>query len=197
VPKEPPASPRVEHKRAVYAERGIASWYGKEFHGNATASGEVYSMFDMTAAHKTLPLGTSVVVTNLENRRSVAVRVNDRGPFVKGRIIDLSFSAAKAIGMMEKGTAPVEIVALEMEGVPDTGPPIYKVQVGSFSDKENAEDLLFRLRRGFPEAYMTVLETDQGRFYRVRVGRFKNEETAYKTAERLAASGFTALVTSR
>lgn len=88
---------------------GIASWYGSEFHGRRTASGEIYNMYDYTAAHKTLPLGTYVKVINLENGKSVIVRINDRGPFKKGRIIDLSYAAAKKIGIIEKGTARVRL----------------------------------------------------------------------------------------
>lgn len=195
--KEEPAPPAFETRKAVYTERGVASWYGKEFHGNPTASGEIYNMFEMTAAHRTLPLGTSVMVTNLENHRSVAVRVNDRGPFVKGRIIDLSYAGARAIGIVDRGTAEVRIVALEMKGAPSTGVPVYTVQVGSFSKKANADRLLAQLRSRFSEAYMTVLETNQGRYYRVRVGKFENEESAYETAKRLAASGYSVLITSR
>lgn len=191
------APPAYETRKAVFTQRGIASWYGEEFHGNATASGEIYDMYELTAAHRTLPLGTSVMVTNRENHRSVAVRINDRGPFVKGRIIDLSYTAARTLGMAEQGTAEVKVVALEMKGVPATGPPTYTVQVGSFSEKQNAERLLAELHRHFSESYMTVLETDQGRYYRVRVGRFENEEAAYEMAEKLAASGYSVHITSR
>jgi rare lipoprotein A len=96
-----------------YAERGVASWYGKKFHGRQTSNGERYDMYRMTAAHKTLPLPTNVRVTNLRNGRSVIVRVNDRGPFVKNRLIDLSYAAARELDMITTGTAPVEIVALD------------------------------------------------------------------------------------
>lgn len=195
--REEPIRPTLESRKAVYTERGIASWYGKKFHGNPTASGEIYDMYELTAAHQTLPLGTAVMVTNLENRRSVKVRINDRGPFLKGRIIDLSYAAARSIGMVDKGTAEVKIVALEMKGVPSSGVPVYTVQVGAFSDKANAERLLAELRRGFSEAYMTILETDQGRYYRVRVGRFEDQELAYQMAQKLAASGYSVLITSR
>jgi rare lipoprotein A len=95
-----------------YVEIGIASWYGPGFHGRRTASGEIYNMYAYTAAHKTLPLGTYVRVINLENGKSVVVRINDRGPFKKGRIIDLSYAAAKKIGMIEKGTARVRLEIL-------------------------------------------------------------------------------------
>ena len=96
-----------------YSQRGIASWYGQAFHGRSTSSGEPYDMYLMTAAHKTLPLPTYVQVTNLENGRTVVVRVNDRGPFVEGRIIDVSYVAAQRLGMVGRGTAQVEVVALD------------------------------------------------------------------------------------
>jgi len=187
----------IETRKPVYSQRGIASWYGREFHGNPTASGEIYNMYDLTAAHGTLPLGTPVMVTNLENHRSVEVRINDRGPFVKNRIIDLSYAAARAIGMVEKGTARVEVVAFGIEEAPYAGPPIYTIQVGSFSDKENAQRLLRQVEKEFGEVYMTILETTQGNYYRVRIGRFTTREMAYRTAERLASLGYPVLITSR
>jgi rare lipoprotein A len=97
---------------AVREERGQASWYGHPYHGRTTASGEVYDMNDLTAAHRTLPFGTRVEVTNLDNGRSVVVRINDRGPFKKGRIIDLSRSAARKLDMIEAGVVPVRVVLL-------------------------------------------------------------------------------------
>jgi rare lipoprotein A len=93
----------------AYTEEGLASWYGRKFHGKKTASGERFNMYKKTAAHRTLPFGTKVKVTNLGNKKSVVVRINDRGPFVKGRIIDLSYAAAKDIGMIKKGVVKVRI----------------------------------------------------------------------------------------
>ena len=104
---------RVMDTSAGYREEGIASWYGGYFHGRRTSSGDVYDMYQMTAAHKSLPLPTYVRVTNQENGRSVVLRVNDRGPFVEDRIIDLSYTAATKLGMAEQGTARVEVVALD------------------------------------------------------------------------------------
>src|SRR5690606_39096771 len=101
--------------RTPYRERGIASWYGRKFHGNATASGERYDMYAMTAAHRTLPLPSYVRVTNLSNQRSVVVRVNDRGPFVKNRLIDLSWTAAKKLGFIDRGHTNV-LVELVLPG---------------------------------------------------------------------------------
>lgn len=108
----------VQNSSADYRERGVASWYGKDFHGRSTANGETYDMYALTAAHKTLPIPTWVEVTNLANGRRVIVKVNDRGPFVDGRIIDLSYAAANELGMIKAGTARVEVRAL---GVPVGG----------------------------------------------------------------------------
>jgi len=195
--KKKPVQPVPGRRGSAYVERGIASWYGEGFHGNPTASGEIYNMYDLTAAHRTLPLGTSVMVTNLENHRSVRVRINDRGPFLKGRIIDLSYAAAKAIDMAEKGTARVEVVAAGVSKDHKRQAPVYAVQIGSFSKRENAERLLHEVRAFFEGAYMTVLETTQGSYYRVRVGRFPRREMAYQAAEKLVSLGYSVLITSR
>jgi len=135
-----------------YVETGIASWYGPGFHGQRTASGEIYNMYKLTAAHRTLPLGTYVLVKNLENGRSVVVKVNDRGPFVSGRIIDLSYAAAKRIGMLRKGTAKVRIVALGRAVGSYIKPVNYRsgnfyVQVGAFRNKLNAYRMMHSVRR--------------------------------------------------
>ena len=136
-----------------FVERGIASWYGEKFHGRRTSSGEPYDMYAMTAAHRHLPLPTYVEVTNLNNGRKVIVRVNDRGPFVKNRVIDLSYAAAKRLGMLEAGTAPVEIRAITPGRTPqvvttstDRSATItYYLQAGAFSDRANANRLRSRL----------------------------------------------------
>ena len=195
--REETRRPTFETRKPVYSQRGIASWYGEEFHGNPTASGEIYDMYELTAAHRTLPLGTPVMVTNLENHRSVGVRINDRGPFVKGRIIDLSYGAARAIGIVEKGTARVEVVAFDLTEAPNDGAPVYTVQVGSFSRRENAERLLKQLQEVSRQAYMTILKINGGNYYRVRVGRYGSRETAYRMAEKLASRGYAVLITSR
>ncbi|MDY6956990.1 MAG: septal ring lytic transglycosylase RlpA family protein [Pseudomonadota bacterium] len=133
-----------------FYERGIASWYGPDFHGKSASSGEPYDMHAMTAAHKTLPLPSYVRVTNLENGRSAVVRVNDRGPFVGNRVIDLSFAAATRLGIVQQGTAPVEVVAIEPAEA-DAGPravtgkPRFYLQTGAFSQRENAERMRQRL----------------------------------------------------
>ncbi len=138
-----------------FRERGIASWYGPDFHGKYASNGEPYDMHAMTAAHKTLPLPCYVRVTNLENGRSAIVRVNDRGPFVGTRVIDLSFAAATRLGVVQKGTAPVEIAVVEPGeagvAVVDAGPrpvegkPRMYLQTGAFAQRENAERMRQRL----------------------------------------------------
>src|SRR5262245_27979946 len=134
-----------------YVERGVASWYGPGFHASATSNGEKYDMYAMTAAHKTLPLPAYVQVTNLRNGRSVVVRVNDRGPFKDGRIIDLSYTAASRLGMLKDGTTFVEVRALTPEEkkappAPPQTPDALYVQAGAFGSEENASRLLERLR---------------------------------------------------
>ena len=163
-----------------YRERGVASWYGRKFHGRRTSSGEVYDMHAMTAAHKSLPLPTWVRVTHLGNGRSIVVRVNDRGPFVDNRIIDLSYAAATALDMVDAGTALVEVEALEFDApepaatAPTTaaapGEPLY-MQVGAFAERGNAERRLRQLSEaGVDDAFVAQAETSSGSVYRVRVG---------------------------
>lgn len=165
-----------------YRERGVASWYGKKFHGKPTSSREPYDMYAMTAAHKTLPLPSYVRVTNLGNNRSVVVRVNDRGPFVANRIIDLSFAAAEQLDMIRNGTALVEITAVDSnepaQSVRSEDPPEPQlpdartfVQVGAFGDAENARRRLTMLRDGGIEPLF--LHEDSAvspALYRVRIG---------------------------
>lgn len=160
---------------AGYRERGVASWYGPGFHKEQTSNGESYDMYGMTAAHKTLPLPANVRVTNLENGRSIVVRVNDRGPFVGNRIIDLSRTAAAKLDMLRNGTAMVEVRSLDpltpaTAAVPAADPDLY-VQAGAFSDPANAQRMVERLRGG---GYGKILVRDDEiagrRMYRVRIG---------------------------
>ena len=167
-----------------FHQRGNASWYGKEFHGRKTASGEIYNMHAMTGAHKTLPMGTYVSVHNLRNGKKVVVRINDRGPFVKGRIIDLSYAAAKKIGLIGPGVVQVKIVALGRE-VGEIDSPLgskpvveisdlnigeFTVQVGAFKSKENAIRLSDRLKVVFEYVDVEVCsDKNEGLIYRVRV----------------------------
>ncbi len=172
-----------------FRERGVASWYGKKFHGKLTSSGDTYDMHAMTAAHKTLPLPTKVRVRNLKNGRSVIVTVNDRGPFVDNRIIDLSYAAATRLDMIREGTALVEIEVLTdtappaagKSAAPDVVPstqPTAKaasgnlyLQVGAFGERANAQQLLNRLHgSGFPRAVIRSDTTRVPSLFRVRLG---------------------------
>lgn len=180
---------------AGFVERGVASWYGTDFHGANTSMGEAYDMYAMTAAHKTLPLPAYVRVTNLENGRSIVVRVNDRGPFKDNRIIDLSYVAALKLDMVRAGTALVEVRAIVPDGPPPPAPLLwaggrYVVQVGAFTDQVNAERLLARLRDGgFDEARIASAEVDGRRYYRVRLGHVPDVASFDRIAARLRGLG--------
>lgn len=185
-----------------YEEEGLASWYGEEFHGRRTSSGEIYDMHAMTAAHKTLPLGTYVRVHNLSNNRSVDLRINDRGPFVKGRIIDLSYSAAEALDVVRPGTAPVRVVALGAPMAPSgPGQPAQYValdyyhgnftfQVGAFSERANAERFVQQLAQSYDNAHMTTFSDGNRTFYRVRVGLKTDLHEAEAFEQHLKENGF-------
>jgi rare lipoprotein A len=178
-----------------FNQRGTASWYGKKFHGRKTSSGEVYNMYALTAAHKSLPLPTNVKVTNLLNGKSVIVRVNDRGPFVGDRVIDMSYAAAQKLGMTEAGTVPVEIVALNAKPRPTNASRNSKstktgagnavspgrsaqkttdlmyIQVGAFGAVENAQRLVKQLsENGIKKTSVTHTTSNSIPLYRVRVG---------------------------
>ncbi|MHB1606481.1 MAG: septal ring lytic transglycosylase RlpA family protein [Leptospirales bacterium] len=167
-------------------ERGIASWYGPTFYGKRTASGAIFRKYALTAAHRTLPLGTKVRVHNLANNESVDVIINDRGPFVSGRIIDLSWRAAKAIGMLARGTAPVEITVLNGTESPlnqeETG--LFEVQVGSFATYEEARSYLRRLSQ-YAGAHIVKSQYSGGTLYRVRVGKFDSLQKAQQYSRKV------------
>jgi rare lipoprotein A len=188
------SKPAVEPVRGATQE-GVASWYGPGFHGNATSSGEIYDQFDLTAAHRTLPLGTRVEVTQLATGRTVEVRINDRGPFVDDRIIDLSYAAAKQLGLVGPGTGRVR---LEVLGAGGGGGPLpsarYAVQVGSFADQSNAERLRQQLAPHFEAVYVSTLESSAGRYYRVRLGRFAARDVAVDRAREAVRLGLPATV---
>lgn len=158
-----------------YTEQGVASWYGREFHGRRTSNGEVYDMYALSAAHKTLPLPTRARVTNLATGKSIVVRINDRGPFKKGRLIDLSYAAARELGFVNAGTAMVEVETLSAEAAgaaPATRPPqLMFVQVGAFAQQQNAADLKRRLEtQGFDNVVIRYDARTQPALYRVRFG---------------------------
>ncbi|MCB9481200.1 MAG: septal ring lytic transglycosylase RlpA family protein [Desulfobacteraceae bacterium] len=170
-----------------FYQSGTASWYGKKFHGRKTANGETYNMHQMTCAHKTLPFNTELEVENLINNKKIIVRVNDRGPFVKGRIIDLSYKAAKELGIDISGTAPVTIKSLH-KGNFDKGD--FSVQTGSFANHDNALNLKKELLKQFSHVFITSAEINGQTFYRVRAGKFKSLEQAQVNEEKLRNNGF-------
>lgn len=171
-----------------FSQKGIASWYGKKFHGRKTANGEIYDMYTMTCAHKTLPFGTKLEVTNLSNGKKVIVRINDRGPFVKKRIIDLSCLAAQKLGMDVTGTAKVKIRTV---GWVDTKKSEkYTVQIGAFSSYENAKKLKENLSEKFKWVSIKKSEKNEKIFYKVRAGIFKDLQKAQKKEKELKKLGF-------
>ena len=174
-----------------YVEVGYASWYGPGFHGRRTASGEIYNMYKFTAAHKTLPLGTYVKVINLENGRSVIVRINDRGPFVKGRIIDLSYAAAKKLGMLKKGVARVKIIALGKRinhryVTPEYTKGRFYVQIGAFRNKLNAYSYKYFVMRKYGIGVKVVYMDG---YYRVLAGPVFSLEKAKRFKKKLRDMG--------
>jgi rare lipoprotein A len=179
-----------------YLERGVASWYGPTFHGGNTSSGEPYDMYAMTAAHKTLPLPCYARVTNLRNGKNVVVRINDRGPFVANRLIDLSYTAAARLDMLREGTTLVEVRALS-PAVPDVltrssaqPPPALYVQAGAFADQQNAQRLLTRLQAaGLERAFIALPPQSGAHLYRVRLGPVESVAQFDELAARLAALG--------
>jgi rare lipoprotein A len=186
-----------------FKQSGLASWYGKKFHGRKTSSGEIYNMYTISAAHKTLPLGTYVRVHNLNNHKKLDVRINDRGPFVRGRIIDLSYKAAQVLDVVGPGTAPVEIVALGAalpEAPGDAGQRKYvpmdyyhgnfTFQVGAFTEYGNALRLKQKLDPIYKNAHITVYDRGDQVFYRVRVGHCKTLEQADQYESALIKNGF-------
>lgn len=198
---------RIQLPEATGIQTGMASWYGADFHGQPTASKEIYDMFDLTAAHRTLPFGTRVMVTNLKNGKSVEVRINDRGPFIRGRIIDLSYAAAQAIDMVKDGVVPVRLEVVEWGSGEQGFRPgdarrnltiktkgeIY-VQVGAFIKKENARRLRSQLlKKSFKKVIIVVFKTKQAVYYRVRIP-CENMSQAHQAARRLLRLGYTPII---
>ncbi|NDV19606.1 septal ring lytic transglycosylase RlpA family protein [Pseudodesulfovibrio sp. JC047] len=174
-----------------YDEVGLASWYGKDFHGKKTANGRIYNMYGVSAAHKILPLGTKVRVTNMENSRSVVLVINDRGPFVHGRILDLSYGAAKALGTVERGVAKVRITAVgTLPGATSrvaTSPArLYHVRVGAFANRANAERVHRDLvASGYGHARIQTVNRDGRILHIVQAGTFSSRKNAEQVLERL------------
>ena len=188
-----------------FVQKGMASWYGKDFHGKKTSNGEIYNMYSKTAAHKTLPFGTYVRVENLSNLKEVIVRINDRGPFVTGRIIDLSYGAGRQIGLVGPGVAKVRLAALSRKigrmksgngYVPlveaaDFRKGKFSIQVGAFENKDNAIRLGDRLRVIFHYVTITTYVSPQEKtLYRVRVSLSNDLTEANKMVDKLKYLGF-------
>lgn len=174
-----------------YTETGMASWYGRKFHGERTSSGETYDMYAMTAAHKRLPLPSYVRVTNLDNGHEVVVRVNDRGPFHSKRIIDVSYAAAVQLGMIEQGTARVKVEAITVGSgrVGDPANPALYLQTGAFADATNARDLAERLEELGMDRVFVSPTAGEPPLFRVRLGPFPDAATIAKTRKQLEAAG--------
>lgn len=175
-----------------YTEEGNASWYGIPFHGRHASNGEVYDMHKLTAAHRTLPFNTQVRVTNLINGKSTIVRITDRGPFVEGRIIDLSMAAAREIDSLGAGVVPVRIEVLSPID-PTAG--FFTVQVGAFRERGNAERLRERLSASYSPIFIQNYDSPSGVYYRVRVGKVPGEDAARQFGEQLRSrEGFTSFI---
>lgn len=200
-----------------YKKRGIASWYGKKFHGWGTSSGEIYNMYAMTAAHPTLPIPSYARVTNVSTKKSVIVRINDRGPFLHERIIDLSYTAAHKLGIVANGSSEVEVESLVPDSItsapkiaepikveplepasvastPATGGNVY-LQIGAFKSHQGAEGFLARMRVEFEGSGKEVILYPKDDLVRVHVGPYANQDTARAAAEKLQARlGFKPIV---
>lgn len=179
-----------------FKETGIASWYGNKFHGNQTSNGEIYDMYAMTAAHKQLPLPSYVRVTNLDNNRSVVVRVNDRGPFHQGRVIDLSYVAASKLGIVKAGTAPVKVEIVTHAEAHPTLAAVHSgetvaVQIGAFSLRESADKVKQKISKLFSVPVRISEVRNQGnKLYRVRLGPFDNMDSARYWINKLEEMSF-------
>ncbi len=176
-----------------YTEEGNASWYGVPFHGRHASNGEIYDMYKLTAAHRTLPFETMVRVTNLNNGKTTVVRITDRGPFVDNRIIDLSLAAAREVDSVGPGVVPARV---EVLGGVDPTAGFFTVQVGAFRERANAERLRERLSASYSPIFIQQYDSPDGVFYRVRVGRISGEDAAHQFGGQLHdLEGFTPLVT--
>jgi rare lipoprotein A len=190
------------HETFLESGYAVASWYGPDFHGMPTASGEIFDMYARTCAHKGYPFGTKLKVINVSNNKGVNCLVNDRGPFVAGRDLDLSYAAAKEIGLIGQGTGKVRIEYMGRDNsyirgvryISNTGP--FAIQVGSFKELSNAVRLKTALELEYSRVYITEIEIDGSKFYRVRIGKFNMKDDVYQLAKRLANEGYSVLITS-
>lgn len=184
------ASPAPVRELELYRETGVAGWYGKELQGKKTASGEIFDMYAPSAAHRTLPLGTVIRVTNLDNFKSIKVAVNDRGPFVRQRVLDLSYGAARELGFVAQGTARVKIETLEAV----RNAAQYTVVAATYTEEENARMLKDRLLTKFEHVTVVPYATNFAILYRVRVGSYAFEEKAELVASKLTSEGLEPVV---
>ncbi|MGH7817442.1 MAG: septal ring lytic transglycosylase RlpA family protein, partial [Candidatus Binatia bacterium] len=194
VPGSKVPAPSLPESRV--SQTGIASWYGPGFHGKATASGAIYNQNELTAAHQTLPLGSKVMVTNLENGSATEVLVNDRGPFAKNRIIDLSYAAAESIDMVGPGTALVRVDVLTSPTQLQAIRPSldYTLQLGSFVQLENARQLRDQIAQSFASVTITALQSKDATYYRVHLGTFPNRGAAEEQARLVSQAGYSVII---
>jgi rare lipoprotein A len=182
----PPPAPSVPPPPASATTKyGTASWYGPGFNGHPTSTGEIYNQDDLTAASTLYPLGSHVMVTNLDTGKSVEVRINDHGPYVKGRKIDLSHKAATVLGVIGPGTAPVrlDLVSTPPGSSPPGTPPQYFVQIGSFANSANADHLRSQLAAYYSDVRVDQVDAGSHRFFRVRMGGFATRNLAEARAD--------------
>lgn len=213
----PPKKTRIERPYTVdgkwyfpiasvseYKEKGVCSWYGPDFHGKRTSSGETYDMYGYTAAHRILPFNTQVRVKNPSNNKEILVRINDRGPFLKDRVLDLSYTGAKELGLVGPGTAWIELEALgvleesEVNGQKitrliqkvDYRQGSFSVQLGAFKDQQNAVRLQEKLRNEYPKVEVSETNRLGETFFRVRLSQFTHLEEALRLQKQLEEKGF-------
>ncbi len=181
----------MQPREGAWVQTGTASWYGQDFHGKPTATGEPYNMYGMSAAHRTLPLGSTVRVTHLANGRQVVIPINDRGPFVGNRIIDLSYGAAAQLGMTKEGLAKVRI---EVVQTPRAFTERYTLQFGAFTERRNAVELADKLQRMGHNPSIEGASAHGRYFYRVRLGSFSSMEPAQDLANTFGSRGIPCVV---
>ena len=183
----------VNNNPVGFTQKGQASWYGKKFHGRKTSNQEIFDMYKLTAAHKTLPLPSYVEVTNLDNGKQVVVRVNDRGPFVGDRIIDLSYGAAKALDFVNHGIANVKIEVIKAPKNLQASPikqGLTYIQLGAFSDNNTAYNLAKKVTELLGiETFVTILKTQSGLLHRVRIGPLKSESKIQQLINQISQKG--------
>lgn len=176
------------YPEAIYA---VASWYGPYFHGRQTASGEIFDMYDFTCAHREYPFGTKLKVINTSNNRSVDCLVNDRGPFIEGRDLDLSYATAKEIGMIEPGVSMVKIEYIRKDSKYIR---LFTIQVGSFKEISNAMCLKKTLEQRYSKVYITETYINGTKYHRVRIGKIIEKDEAYQLAEVIEKEGYDVLI---